>query len=92
MRYHFNVTDGHFHANDTEGVDYASEDEAKAEALTGARHLMAQSDGKGLCRRHWLMVVSDPQGREIFSVPFGHALLPDRLTSDSAGDMGRHAR
>lgn len=78
-RYFFNVSDGHSLAFDHEGTELRDQDGARAEALAGARHLLSESDGWGLCRRHWLMNVTDPAGTLVFKLPFAHALEPDHL-------------
>lgn len=81
MRFYFNVTDGHGVNVDTEGTELADKGSAMVEALKDARQLMSSSDARGACRRHWRMNVVDESGSPVFSLPFGHALEPDLLSS-----------
>ena len=76
---YFNVSDGYRRAPDLEGSDHASDMEAQDSAADHARHLLAESDERGFCRRHWAMDVTDDLGALLFSLPFGHALQADRL-------------
>ncbi len=78
-RYHFNITDGHVIAPDTEGAELVGHQAAMAEALRSIRQMLSESDKKGLCRRHWRMDVVDESGLLMFSLPFGHALQADQL-------------
>lgn len=86
-RYHFNITDGDRFATDIDGTEHEDDETARAEALIGARYLMAESDGIGLCRRHWMMVVTNGHGQRLLTVPFCDALQPDRLTSSDIGSI-----
>lgn len=79
VRYRFNITDGHTTAHDPEGADFLDLGGARAEATASVLRLLASSDGRGLCRRHWRMDVTDDGGLPVFSLPFGHALVADRL-------------
>ena len=81
--YHFNVTDGHSVALDGEGAELSDHDAARAEALASAQHLLASSDEKGWCRRHWRIDVTSDSGKPLFSLPFSHALVPDQLAASN---------
>lgn len=86
-QFHFNVTDGHAIALDMEGTDLANVAAVQLEAYESVRTLMASSDDKGLCRRHWRMDVTTDSGQPVYSLQFAHALVPDQLVSSRVRQM-----
>ena len=47
-RYHFNIRNGHGYTADDEGMDLASDEEARLHAIEGARSLMSAEMLKGM--------------------------------------------
>ncbi len=72
--YYFDVIDGHGIAEDEDGLDLPDAEAARAEALAGARGILADEVKTGRIDLSWRIDVRDGTHEFLFSVPFAEAI------------------
>ncbi len=72
--YYFDVIDGHGIAEDEDGLDLPDAEAARAEALAGARGILADEVKTGRIDLSWRIDVRDETHEFLFSVPFAEAI------------------
>ena len=77
-RFFFHIRTGGQVLVDQEGTWLADADAARQEALTAARHILADAIRSGNEVIPEAFVIADSEGRELESVPLA-SVLPDRL-------------
>ena len=73
-RYFFHICDSDGLTEDEEGRELPSLDAARAEALRGARSLMASDIESGLLALNSFIDVEDENGKPLFTLHFSQAL------------------
>jgi hypothetical protein len=71
---HLHVRGNDFLAEDWEGAEYDSLDEARAEAIRGARQIMAERLMRGEVLDGSMIEIVDAAGKVVIQVPFKDAL------------------
>jgi hypothetical protein len=71
--YYFHVRSGSELMRDPEGQEFASLEEARAEALGSARDLLAEGAGTGVDRSAWAVLVADEAGTTLAEVSLARA-------------------
>ena len=79
-RFYFDVLDGDQVLPDPEGIDFADLDTAVAEAVQGARDLVASGIGQNEDVSGQTFIIRDNHGETVATVPFRET-LPGRLRS-----------
>jgi uncharacterized protein DUF6894 len=87
-RFYFHFRDGSRLIHDVEGAEFPSADQAREEALSSAREVLANAVRSGKDVGADALVVIDERGDEITLVPFSEA-LPKRLRRPSIASRGR---
>ena len=72
--YFFHVRDSGGLTEDPEGTECADEAQARAEAIAGARDLMAEHVRMGLDVSNWCYEIVDDHGHRVMTVPFIEAI------------------
>jgi hypothetical protein len=73
-RYHFNIRNGDGFIEDEEGRELAGPDVARAEAVKGARSLIADGILQGRLDLSGTIEVTDAKGEPLFAIAFAEAV------------------
>lgn len=86
--YFFNVRIGTDVVADPEGVELASPEVARAEALADARELMSEAVLRGRDISEQSFEITDDAGRLVLAVSFADAITRPGRTNGKQGDRG----
>ncbi|NDV89284.1 hypothetical protein GTW51_21720 [Aurantimonas aggregata] len=85
--YFFHVSDGRRLYRDDEAVDLPDIGAAQIYARQDARDLVCQKVGDDVALAGWRILVCDPNGRELLSVPVLEWIEPPSVASKSGRDV-----
>jgi hypothetical protein len=74
-RFYLNIRNGNGFTPDEEGRDFAGAEEARAEAVKGARSLLSAEVEQGQLDLRGAIEVTDEQGAHVMSIAFRDALV-----------------
>lgn len=73
-RYHFNIRNGYGFTPDEEGLELSSDQDARMQAISGARSLMSAEVLEGRLDLHGRIEVTDDDNDEVLTVSFRDAV------------------